>query len=812
MTDRRLSTELEIINLPNKYIKFLKSCDNYSNSLSNRFLSLTVKLKNFNVELPNRTIYLIISLVNELEQLIEYPVPNFLYSCDKKIRYENKILGYSKDCICIPFDTQSMLCEIKNFQIIKNSKREISEQAENFIFTGLIKHNQTYDMETFFNQSKNMEEILMNQQQKCRLKLQAIIYNNLEKKFEHFLTEPIYSDPIIDSYEILNENADSKSNLFQLMNTDVTNLENIRILRSSRMEGSFDGGDEMFLFTTYFDPIDLMVEFFQLNTNGDVGWKSYASFNKCDSHVNFALVVQTPRYISSDLAMEKNQKVKVYFRLFRPSKNDYSEKWSFYYVKKINNTLVEPISIDEISQLKFKSLNLNSGIKRKIEEKCDAEIINQNDVNYNKKKILKSEKLSDDNKSDDKNSDLNEEKIEERASDVNLIENVCSNMANTSNQAKIIEKFEKFDQMVYQKKIDDYCSKMNNLADRTGQSLLKFSKTRSLHDLLKTQRFLFNFSDENGNCPLHLSIIYKNFDLLEIFVDVIMTIPHQNIINLRNKAGFTPLLIAVHLGEIELCEFLLEANADLSLSDFDGNNPIHLACKHNKIELLKVLIKYVDRQHNYGVLNAINHEGYAPIHLATVNRSFEMVRELLYFKTLRINIPDKKLGYSALHYAVIGSSSYKIAELLVKNEKVDLNCKSHSGCTPLHLAVANRNYFTTILLLRSGADPNIQNDYPIHIDYDSMQYFLIRDLKSLEDFLKKKTLSSKDIDLDTKFVGQELIKFGTEVKRIFEPHLKSCIELEPKSKNFNHNHDPLAYAESDIWVFIFFSKTRSFLI
>ncbi|RNA00773.1 nuclear factor NF-kappa-B p100 subunit-like protein [Brachionus plicatilis] len=808
MNSRILSTVLELNEQPQQNIKFLDSCDNLSHFYENRFVSLRVSLKNFDIPLPNRTLFLAISLVNECDQLTQYPSPNFLFCTNKNMRFVNKLINDDSDFFYVPLEAESMSCEIKNFQIVKKSAKKLSELAESYTIACLQQDHQTIDLETFSNQSKNLLEILLSQQKKCRIKLQVKIFNKLEKKFENYLTEPIYSDVISDCYDMCRGHQSADFNPMELINTDITNLDNIRIVRTSRVQGSMNGGDEMFLFTTYFDPNDLLVEFFQLNKNGDIGWKSYAKFNKLDSHVNFALVIQTPRFDLNEVESENSHKIRVYFRLHRPSRNDYSEKWVFYYLKKNNDDLKTTL-VGRLAEEKLKLLSLNSnGIKRKIEEKCDPEI--QKDMNLIKKnKVVRSDKDTLDSGSNDSN-ERDGSNGTEGSNTMDTSGPVSSLSPDSNSDKKVsLDGVEKKDPIQSQIKLDTCYSKMNNLADRTGQSLLKFAKNRSLHDLLKTQRFLMNFADEDGNCPLHLSIQHKNFDLLEIFVDVIMTIPHQNIINLRNKAGFTPLLMAAHLEELDLCEFLLEANADLAMADLDGNNPVHLACKRNNIRLLKVLIKYVDRQHNYGVLNAVNLEGYAPIHLCTLNGSFEMVRELLYFKTLRVNMPDKKVGYSALHYASISSSSYKIAELLVKNEKVDVNCKSHTGCTPLHLAVANRNYLATILLMSNAADPNIQNDVPVHIDYGSMQYLLIRDLKVVEEHLKKQPLLGNEANEEKVLASQQLTKISEEVKKIFEQHLNSCVELVARSKNFNHNHDPLAYAESDSWMREIFNSPRN---
>lgn len=129
---------------------------------------------------------------------------------------------------------------------------------------------------------------------------------------------------------------------------------------------------------------------------------------------------------------------------------------------------------------------------------------------------------------------------------------------------------------------------MNSLAERTSKALLKFAQNRSLRDFMKTHRFLLGTQDEDGNTSLHLAILYGNLDLLMVFVDVAATIAFQNIINIKNNKQFTALMIAAYLEEVEVCEYLLEANADITIADSFGCNVIHIACKKKNLDLLKV--------------------------------------------------------------------------------------------------------------------------------------------------------------------------------------------------------------------------------
>lgn len=396
--------------------------------------------------------------------------------------------------------------------------------------------------------------------------------------------------------------------------------------------------------------------------------------------------------------------------------------------------------------------------------------------------------------------------------------------------------------------LDSCIAKMNALADRTGKALIKFSKTRSFHELLKTQRFLINVPDEDGNTPIHLCVLYGNFDLLEIFVDVALTIPDQNLINLKNHKNLTPLLIGVYLEEIEVCEFLLEANADLAQTDIYGCNAIHIACKKRNVNLLKTLIKYVDRNCNYGVVNSISHDGYTPLHLAILSQSVEMVQELLYLKYLKINIQDKRAGLTALHHAAGKLNLYLISNLLVKNENIQLDVRAYNGCTPLHMSIANKNYLITCLLLSQGANLNIQSDIPIHCDSEIFAMALKKDnllRRCIEEVLSKLKESGKELSIKTEPDENKLItdsedpkealtdlakkkddisqgetkcvidlsdvKLSQEIKKIFEDEcekekLEDINDLKSKLALSQHNYDSFYYAQNDSWVniFIFF--------
>ena len=1061
MSEKVVNYKLDITKQPENNIRFLKSCENneLSLSLSKDFYKITLEclLERLDeIDLPNINLYVHVQAVVDNSSNLVHPFKLKCFNSEKRLKskillsnsnnlnisnsYLFAINKETKKCLIddlymasIPYDELKEY--IENLSIEQNNSKnqlllnQLANSAEPAESTSLpqIDANQIMDL------SKNKESVesLINSYSKMnlnlnrfRFKLQVIMHNLSTNRLENYLTEPIYTNSIESGIgprddsrlakakqsEIKTESPQAE---FQMLtDTSITNLNNLRILRSSRICGSIAGGDEMFLLTSFFNPFDIEVEFIQFKKDTEIAWRSLASLDRTDTHGNCSLIVKTPKYLSASsfntmvnqiknetenkpttTAISKqiqntNMRIKVYYRLFRPSTKEYSEKFAFYYfndasnefkdlfsdkllsespilnklisaykpflsdmaeakkesikeveaynedVKLIKDTLIKNLPdnhhlvkkiannfkffemMENIIKLNSKQIaksndaatnekleaqsleiedtvlnysNINNEIdtedsnsvilldetsKSSINDQLDSDGDDDSVESINKKLKLQEDTKPTANKNSKKRAKNSKNKLPTKPPKVQPYSDSDSSQGFSANLADSLKKLNLKDMSIqtdiampnpktledlFAKKddlklptleaqlrsnLDNCIAKMNALADRTGKALLKFAKTRSFHELLKTQRFLINVQDEEGNTPIHLCILYGNLDLLEIFVDVAMTIPYQNLINIKNQKQLTPLLVACYLEEVEVCEFLLEANADLAQTDIYGCNAIHIACNKRNINLLKTLIKYVDKNCNYGVVNSINHDGLAPVHLAVMNQSVELVQELLYLKYLKINIQDKRAGYTALHHACGKQNLYQIANLLVRNESIDVDVRSYNGCTPLHVAIANKNYLITCLLLNKGAKLDIQSDSPVHCDSELFALTLKKDnlLKRciefvLKDFNEKLALNLKKsrsddddevgdekMENDEKFeelasktsdgsISKELItaldlndvKLSQEIKKIYDTEYdKEKLDdfTDAKSKNLlsQHNYDAFYYAQNDPWV------------
>ena len=118
-------------------------------------------------------------------------------------------------------------------------------------------------------------------------------------------------------------------------------------------------------------------------------------------------------------------------------------------------------------------------------------------------------------------------------------------------------------------------------------------------------------------------------------------------------------------------------------------------------------------------MNLCNYEGDTPLHIACKNNSYQIAEEYLYSKLCRFNEPNKRTGETTLHYTC-ARNYLQLTKLLLKQFQdihLDIDVQAYNGCTPLHMAIANRNYLVVRLLVKANASIYIQSIESIHGNY-----------------------------------------------------------------------------------------------
>ena len=218
-------------------------------------------------------------------------------------------------------------------------------------------------------------------------------------------------------------------------------------------------------------------------------------------------------------------------------------------------------------------------------------------------------------------------------------------------------------------------------------------------------------------------------------------------VNVEDSKGRTPLF---YFGETQrdpddydvdfrsIGEFLIEHGADINHRDHEGNTPLHIAVDNSRIvELL--ISKGAD-------VNAKNKKGVTPLHLAAYDFRYDRPTksiEILLKAKANVNAQDNE-GLAPLNYAV-KSDNYKACELLLKNG-ADMNINHYTRkwkYVPLVQACAGNRFDLMCLLSDTNENAKIMpySWFFRAINHDDISYIKFINKKTIDGFIKYYAIS-----------------------------------------------------------------------
>lgn len=242
------------------------------------------------------------------------------------------------------------------------------------------------------------------------------------------------------------------------------------------------------------------------------------------------------------------------------------------------------------------------------------------------------------------------------------------------------------------------------------------------------------FSQETSEPTAYKEMLEIGRLMLSLKVDV----------NRQNSRGYSPLLLAITSGHVEMIEELLKIpETDLNLVTNDGKCALQFALLSSKFNdfttakrliengaetneinpetgdnLLQFLIKSSAEEAamfmcDHVNLNYKNREGLTSLHLAASNGLAKLVTKMLMCgasPNVQSGVEEQK---TALHFAIEGNW-LDVVDAIVQfksiarddDEQPDFNIKSTSGDSPLSLAMSLRHNDLVPLLIKGGADVN----------------------------------------------------------------------------------------------------------
>ncbi|XP_021254678.1 nuclear factor NF-kappa-B p100 subunit isoform X1 [Numida meleagris] len=474
--------------------------------------------------------------------------------------------------------------------------------------------------------------------------------------------QPVISDPI----------HDSKS----------PGASNLKISRMDKTAGSVRGGDEVYLLCDKVQKDDIEVRFYEDDENG---WQAFGDFSPTDVHKQYAIVFRTPPYHKPKI----DRPVTVFLQLKRKRGGDVSDSKQFTYYPVVEDK-------EEVERKRKKVLpqfpqHFGGGSHMGGAGGAggfgaggggNLSFPYSSGLGYN-----------------------------------NLYSSSPHPVGGYQGGVQMKAPSGSGDGDDRQAPTEStYCRELQRhahlwlLARRNAHALLDYSVTADPRMLLAVQRHLAASQDENGDTPLHLAIIHEQTAVIKQLIEVVVSIPSQQIVNITNNLQQTPLHLAVITKQPQVVQLLLQARANPTLLDRYGNSLLHLALQAGDEEMLRTLLAHLGSATPY-LLHLPNFHGLLPVHLAVKAKSPACL-DLLVRRGADVNSVERQGGRTPLHLAV-EMENLNMATHLVKKLGANVNSRTFAGNTPLHLAAGLGSPTLTKLLLKAGADVQRENDEPV---------------------------------------------------------------------------------------------------
>ncbi|XP_016311705.1 ankyrin repeat and SOCS box protein 2-like [Sinocyclocheilus anshuiensis] len=225
-----------------------------------------------------------------------------------------------------------------------------------------------------------------------------------------------------------------------------------------------------------------------------------------------------------------------------------------------------------------------------------------------------------------------------------------------------------------------------------------------------------NKSCIQGWTALHESVCRNNVEICEMLVNAGANV------SMPNMYGITPIFVAAQSGKVDALRMLLKNGADLNSQAADGATALYEACKNGHENIVEFLLS------QNADANKPGKTGQLPIHIAAQrgNDSNDLLTFGCTHKNVRATniismlIPAtskarvRRSGISPLHLAAERNRN-DIVEVLIE-AGFDVNAMLSEGrsmmyedrrSTALYFAVMNNNIDATTMLLKVGANPNL---------------------------------------------------------------------------------------------------------
>lgn len=198
--------------------------------------------------------------------------------------------------------------------------------------------------------------------------------------------------------------------------------------------------------------------------------------------------------------------------------------------------------------------------------------------------------------------------------------------------------------------------------------------------------------------PLHLAAALGRDESLRVLLE-----SDYYTINCRDNNLVTPLHRACRNNHIECVRLLIEHNADINARTLTHLTPLHVCAQMGSLDCARLLIDHVNN------IDATDSIGATALHYAVYSKNLPLI-ELLLEHGAKVDVQDK-YGLRPIHYSAMVDNKLAVIQLLIEHGQTDVNVRSKSLLTPLHIAIVEKNLDVYNALLNFGADMDVKDLY-----------------------------------------------------------------------------------------------------
>ncbi|XP_051954154.1 CARD- and ANK-domain containing inflammasome adapter protein [Xyrauchen texanus] len=196
-----------------------------------------------------------------------------------------------------------------------------------------------------------------------------------------------------------------------------------------------------------------------------------------------------------------------------------------------------------------------------------------------------------------------------------------------------------------------------------------------------------NSCNEFGYTPMLLAAELGNIETFKVLV------AKKARLDERLPNQISGLHLAIQSGSLQIAQILLDKGIDPNINGPKDQTPLHLSASHNQPALMALLLRMGAQ------INSVTQDGLTALHFASQSGNTEAVTQLLESKA-DIHVKDKQ-GRSALHWAA-SHGGVGIIQLLIAAGS-DASVTEKEKKTPLHLAAMEGHTEAVSALLASKA-------------------------------------------------------------------------------------------------------------